>query len=47
MTVTQLITQLTGLGLLGFDEQDSQVFFKDGTPLTTVATDMEGRVILS
>jgi hypothetical protein len=47
MTVQQLLTQLTGLGLGGLDESDSQVVFKDGTPLTTVATDLTGKVILS
>lgn len=47
MTVQQLLTQLTGLGLGGLDESDSQVVFKDGTPLTAVATDLTGKVILS
>ena len=47
MTVKELLTQLTGLGLGGMDENDSEVVFKDGTPLTQVATDLTGKVILS
>lgn len=47
MTVSEMLTQLRGFGLLGMDENDSQVVFKDGTPLTQVATDLTGKVILS
>ena len=47
MTVKDLLTKLTGLGLAGMDESDSEVVFSDGTPLTQVATDLTGKVILS